>query len=137
MDGQILLMITMFLVPSSGEVKIDISPSLNTRYEVTMYNSAGDEMEDWYTYYNAQSIVNVIHTGLPQGIYYLKVTTNDGERYNAPYEFNVNFKANSLFETEDNGSTSLADTLDVNKAMNGVISFSSDTDYYSLNLTKK
>ncbi|USK70047.1 Ig-like domain-containing protein [Peribacillus asahii] len=126
----------VFEVPSSGEIKVGISRSLNTRYEVSLYNSAGDEMEAWYTYYGSESMGNVVHTGLPKGIYYLKVRTYDGDRYNALYGLKVDFKANSLFETEDNDSTSLADSLNVNKSMNGVISYSSDTDYYSLNLTK-
>ncbi|MFJ7829293.1 Ig-like domain-containing protein [Peribacillus sp. NPDC046944] len=123
-------------VPSSGEVKVEMNRTLKTSYEISLYNSAGSEMESWYTYYGKDSMIPVIHTGLPQGTYYIKIRTTDGDRDNIPYRFKVNFKANSLFETEDNDSMSLADTLKVSKAMNGVISSRSDSDYYSLNLTK-
>lgn len=125
----------LFEVPASGEVKIDMKSSLSSRFNMKLYNNAGDIMEDWYSYYGSGT-VNMIHTGLPKGIYYIRVNAYDGSRYNVPYEFKVNFSKHSYFEKEDNDSLDLANHIQINKAFKGVISDSSDVDYYVLNTSK-
>lgn len=125
----------LFEVPASGEVKIDMKSTLSTQFNMRLYNNAGDLVEDWYSYYGSE-IVNMIHTGLPKGIYYIRVNAYEGSRYNVPYEFKVSFSKNSYFETEGNDSLDLANPIQMNKAFKGVISNSSDIDYYVLNTSK-
>lgn len=126
----------VFELPSDGEVKVALNQALRTKYEISLYDASGNEMEDWYTYYGIDQMITPIHIGLPKGTYYLRVRTDDGEMSNIPYRLKVNFKATSSIETEDNESRALADSISLNKAMKGIMSWSSDFDYYRLNLSK-
>jgi hypothetical protein len=126
-----------FTLDKSGEVKINMNRDPGTRYEINLYDSAGSEMEGWYTHYSDEKgLLNAIHTGLAAGTYYLKIEVYDGDQYNIPYSFSVNFTPNSLFETEGNDGESTADLLGIGQSFGGTISYSYDDDYYRVNVTK-
>ncbi|WP_346235367.1 pre-peptidase C-terminal domain-containing protein [Lysinibacillus telephonicus] len=124
-----------FKVPSNGELKIDIAQSTRTKFEVSLLNSAFTEMEIYDTDYNS-STDTIIHTGLPEGTYYLRIKTKEGDLANIPYEFTVHFKKNDSFEVENNGTSSSANEILTGQIKQGVISSSADVDYYRLHVTK-
>lgn len=124
-----------FKIPSNGEVKIDFSQSTRTKYEVSLLNAAVDVMETFDTNYDS-STGTIIHTGLPEGTYYLRIKTKEGDLANIPYEFTVHFKKNASFEVENNGTSSSANEILTGQIKQGVISSSADVDYYRLHVTK-
>lgn len=127
----------VFKLPSNGEVKIDLTQSSKTKFEIALINIAGEEMEKWMTNYSTGQVENIIHTGLPEGTYYVRIKSVEGDLKNAPYDFIVHFTANLSFETENNNSSSLANEIAFGEAIRGVISSNKDTDYYRLLVTDK
>lgn len=126
-----------FKLSKKGEVKIDINRASNTSYEVELLNSSGDIMEDWDTDYTSNTgLKNIIHTGLPAGTYFVRITTYD-DKYNIPYQFKVSYTANDYFEVEPNDFISEANAFTLNKVYTGVLSDYFDYDCYRLTLTKK
>jgi len=127
-----------FRITQKGEVKVDLSPSPNSKFEVTLYNSHGESMETWYTGYNDNTnLSNVIYTGLPAGTYFVKVEVYSGLEDNIPYQLRVSFKANTNFEEEENDSMSNSNLISVNNPIGATLSSDYDKDYYRLNVTKK
>ncbi|MBQ8284384.1 MAG: hypothetical protein IJX75_04745, partial [Clostridia bacterium] len=73
--------------------------------------------------------------GLPAGTYYIKIT--DSSKQSAiPYNLCVNFTKTNYFEKENNGDFTLATPMQVNQTYTGVISFSSDVDWYQFTTTQ-
>lgn len=124
-----------FKVPSNGEVKIAVTQSTLTKYEVALVNAAGIDMETFDTNYSSNTNT-VIHTGLPEGTYYLRIKIKEGELSNIPYDFVVYFDANKLFEAESNASTSTSNELSIGQTKQGVLTSRADVDYYRLMVTK-
>ncbi|MFP3919871.1 pre-peptidase C-terminal domain-containing protein [Lysinibacillus telephonicus] len=124
-----------FTIPSNGEVKIDLSQSSTTIFEVSLLSGAGIELETYDSSFSSNTNT-IVHTGLPPGNYNLRIKSKEGDLANIPYEFIVNFKANNLFEIENNGSTSFANEISPGQSKQGVISSSADVDYYRLQVEK-
>lgn len=126
-----------FKVTDNGETNIKLLPSKSTKFSVQLYNASEERLEDWYTYYSEDTdMINIIDTGLSPGNYYLRIKAYDGDNYNVPYSFSVNFKKDAFFEKEPNDDMSQSDNLELNQVRRGTISSSSDIDYYRLNLKK-
>ncbi|MBT2756719.1 hypothetical protein J7E71_12210 [Mesobacillus foraminis] len=126
-----------FKIDKPGEIKIDLNSNPQTRYRMELLTNNGTNLETWYTYYGDNyNLINIIHTGLAAGNYYLKITAYDGETENVPYNFKINYSANTFFEQEDNDSESNANPTKLNTQYKGVISHDSDYDYYRVNVPK-
>ncbi|ALC89232.1 hypothetical protein AM500_05120 [Bacillus sp. FJAT-18017] len=127
-----------FTVDKNSEVKVNLSRSATERFQINLFDVSGNELEGWYTYYNdSTDLIEVIHTGLPQGTYYIKIDVYENDKYNIPYSFSVNVTANSAFETEPNHGESTADVITVGQQFSGVIGYDDDVDYYRVTIPTK
>lgn len=120
-----------FKLAANSEVKVNITQSPKTKFEVSLLNANGNPIETWETSY-ASGTTTIIHTGLPEGTYYLKILTKEGDLNNIPYNFTVNFRADANFETELNNTPSTANEMYLGQFAKGVLSTNHDVDYYRL-----
>lgn len=120
-----------FKLPANGEVKVDMTQAPKTKFEVSLIHVSGSILETWDTNY-ASGTANVIHTGLPEGTYYLKIITKEGDLNNIPYDVTVSFKQDANFEKEVNNTSSTANDISLGQSIKGVLSTNNDVDNYRL-----
>ena len=74
--------------------------------------------------------------GVAPGTYYIKIYRSDYHSAN-DYRLKVNFTEATTWETEYNNSSSTADTIGLNKDINGSLTMSGDEDWYRFTVTKQ
>lgn len=103
-------------------------------WQVIVYNSAGTEILSRYFYCN-QTQMETAKIGLPSGSYHMVI--KDGSAYyDVPYTFKINYTASTYWEQEINDTYNEANSITVNREVNGSIEDYSDDDYYKFSLNK-
>lgn len=122
--------------PANGEVKIDLSRSLQTSYNISLLNSAGETLKNLTTELSDASLKNAITIGLPKGLYYIRINASQGIVNNVPYDVRANFKEDSFIELEPNNTIYSANPITINNTFRGYLDDWISGDHYRLELTK-
>ena len=130
-----------FTVPQDGYFNITFQHELidnsRTYWQIRLYDSTGTNYIDGNSSYfsilgNSNGKTNTF--GVKAGTYLIKIT--DDYYSEKPYTFQVNFKASSVWETENNNSKNDADAITVNTTYHGSLSTDGDVDWYQFQVTE-
>ena len=122
-----------------------ISNSRSGKYTIIVDNKGSDQKQVYITTKDG-NVIDSLYTntdfpgnsqmtvGLPAGDFYIKLKSGGGEEN--PYNLTVNFEQSTVFEQEFNNTFATANSIDLNKTYNGVISDWDDEDYYTFQLSK-
>ena len=119
-----------------GKITIKITPNQSSNFEVELFNSSQNEMEDWNTVYSdEQEPVELFSNGLRSGTYFIRISHYEGESNVVPYELAVDYTPSQNYEQEDNDSRSQANWIKTGQIYKGY-SDSYGNDYYAFTLDK-
>ncbi|MGX2961701.1 S-layer homology domain-containing protein [Peribacillus sp. JNUCC 23] len=125
-----------FTVNKPGNIKISMPNSTESSWYVRIYNSKGEELNDFSTQYGQFATGSTTdQIGLPAGTYTV-IISNYSNAYKVPYSFNLQFVESSLYEQERNDDIPSATSIVLNNQYQGVLSSSNDNDYYAFKLDK-
>ncbi|MFK2825557.1 S-layer homology domain-containing protein [Bacillus sp. B190/17] len=125
-----------FTLNKPGNVSITMANLPNSSWYVRVYDSQGTTLNTFNTEYGSFANGNTKdQIGLPAGTYYVRISNYTGAS-GIPYTFNLQYEESNLYEQEANNNVQSATSMKVNNVYKGVLSSSSDDDYYKFTLDK-
>ena len=131
----------VFTLNNNGYVTVSFTHAFkdtgNECWRLQLMNA--DQKEYLYQGYagKVKSEITSPRIGLPAGTYYLKIQDGDYLSGAGSYQFSVNFKDSSDWETELNDKMSTADAVTPGRQYYGVTRNRSDTDFFEFNMKTK
>ena len=133
-----------FEITQEGYLKVSFEHTfLSSSYqhwEIYLYDSSGVNNitggMDNYIAAKGNANASSWNYGVSAGTYYIKVKSVSSYNYSGnDYSLKVNFTAASDWETENNNNKNSADEIEVNEAIKGSLSTSSDVDWYKFTIS--
>ena len=126
-----------FTLSEAGYVSVNLKHNAladvtSNFYEVKLLSADGSYTYTYFYSTGAETSKNGIKIGLEKGSYGIKVSSYNWDA--GIYTLNVNFKAASNWEKENNGDTNVATKISLNKEYNGTFTTYNDEDYYKFTL---
>ncbi len=129
-----------FEVPANGYIQIEfrheygVGGAYGFKVEMLTYNGNAESRWIYLSSDTNSEWTRSWKTGLHPGTYYVKVSTELGESGN--YNFTVNYVETDSWETENNDNVSVADKIELDQTIGGVMG-SYESDFYKFTLEEK
>ena len=128
-------------IPQTGYFNVEFSHELvsssSSYWTFYVYDETGVNRitgENEYYPVPGNSNVTTPNYGVLAGTYYIKIVKGTSIHSDADYSVRVNFTASTSWETENNGSKDLADSIPLNQTISGVLTLNSDADWYKITI---
>lgn len=125
-------------LPQDGKVNVNVKQKTGASWKVEVLDSSGEVYSSINTdssdYASGDKVMPI---GLPAGEYYLKITDNNYDSVNIPYQFTVEFNAGNNYEKEINNSAQQANKINFATTYGATMQDSYDNDFYAFTLEQR
>lgn len=125
-----------FILNKDGKIDIEVSHSYQTdswgAMRVMIYDSSNLKIYETELSPTFLGTFNSVEIGLPQGIYYLKMSSSYNT--NITYDFRLNYSASNYYEKELNDTLETANLINTNELYYGSWLNNNADDYYKFTI---